>query len=178
MEEKNLTRDYIFEAFFRLLETKPYEKISVSHITDKAGVSRMSFYRNFKSKEDLVKKSLELIVAHLQNLINNLIEKNEYTIIKSFFITFKEYKSLLMALSNSPISRSLTELTMKNLKENFPSDTFNKTQKYFPIFHYSAIVSVMFEWLKNGCEESPEEMSRFLCSLTSFDIYEQFNNKL
>jgi len=71
MEEKNLTRDYIFEAFFRLLETQAYEKISVSHITEKAGVSRMSFYRNFKSKDDLVKKSLELIVAHLQNLINN-----------------------------------------------------------------------------------------------------------
>jgi len=175
MDYKNLTREYIFESFFKLLESFPYEKISVSQITNKAGVSRMSFYRNFKSKEDLVKESLTKTISYLQSIIKNLEIKNEYTIIKSFFETFKEFKSLLMALADSSISKTLTDLTMKKLKENFPEDKFNKTQKYFPIFHYSAITSVMFEWLKNGCEESPEEMSRFLCSLTSFDIYEQFN---
>lgn len=175
MEEKNLTRQYIFEAFFKLLETMPYEKISVSTITNKAGVSRMSFYRNFNSKEDLVKESLAKTVCYLQSIIKSLETKNEYTIIKSFFETFKEYKSLLMAIAESSISKTLTDITIKKLKENFPEDTFNKTQKYFPVFHYAAITSVMFEWLKNGCEESPEEMSRFLCSLTSFDIYEQFN---
>ena len=175
MEEKNLTREYIFEAFFKLLETVPYEKISVSQITDKAGVSRMSFYRNFKSKEDLVKESLTKTIIYLQSIIQNLKEKNEYTVIKSFFETFKEYKSLLIALSDCSISKTLTDITIKKLKENFPEDKFNKTQKYLPVFHYAAITSVMFEWLKNGCEESPEEMSRFLCSLTSFDLYEQFH---
>ena len=175
MEAKNLTREYIFQSFFKLLETVSYEKLSVSNITDKAGVSRMSFYRNFKSKEDLVKESLNKTINHLQALIKNQESKNEYTIIKCFFETFKEYKTLLISLSNSPISKTITNITKLKLQENFPQDTFNKTQKYVPVFYYSAIISVMFEWLNNGCEESPEEMSRFLCSLTAVDIYEQFN---
>ena len=175
MMEKNLTKEYIYEAFFKLLETSPYEKISVSNITQKAGVSRMSFYRNFNSKEDLIKQTLNLILGHLQTLIKDIETKNEYTIIKCFFETFKKYKVVLMALSDSEISKTIADLTMKKLKENYPEDKFNKTQKYLPIFKYAAITSVMFEWLKDGCEESPEEMSRVLCSLTSFDIYENFN---
>jgi len=176
MMEKNLTKEYIYEAFFKLLETSPYEKISVSNITQKAGVSRMSFYRNFNSKEDLIKQTLNLILGHLQTLIKDIETKNEYTIIKCFFETFKKYKVVLMALSDSEISKTIADLTMKKLKENYPEDKFNKTQKYLPIFKYAAITSVMFEWLKDGCEESPEEMSRFLCSLTSFDIFENFEN--
>ena len=82
---------------------------------------------------------------------------------------------MLISLSESPISKTLTDLTTKKLKENYPEDKFNKTQKYIPIFRYAAVTSVIFEWLKTGCEESPEEMARFLCSLTSFDIYENFN---
>ena len=175
MKEKNLTRDYIYESFFKLLETDSFEKISISDITNKAGVSRMSFYRNFKSKDDLVKQSLNLIASHLQELIKNVETKNEYTVIKCFFEAFKAYKIFLMALSNSPISKSITDITKNKLIENLPEDKFNKTAKYLPVFYYSAIISVMFEWLKNGCEESPEEMARFICSLTNFDLFEHFN---
>ncbi len=176
MEEKNLTRDYIFEAFFKLLETDNYDKISVAQITEKAGVSRMSFYRNFSSKEDLVVKALQKIAKALENKIASIEEKNEYTVIKCFFETFKEHKIFFVSLSQEPIAKNFSELTMKKLKENFPEDKFNKTQKYISIFYYSAFSSVIFEWLKNGCEESCEEMARFLCSQTSFDIYEKFNN--
>ena len=175
MNTTNLTRQYIFEAFIKLLETMPYEKISVCDITNKAGVSRMSFYRNFKSKEDLVEASLNNIIIFLQSKIKSLDNKNEYTVIKSFFETFKTNKILLMSLAEIPISKTLTDITMKKLKENYPEDEFNKTQKYLPIFRYAAVTSVMFEWIKNGCEESPEDMARFLCSLTTFDIYDSFN---
>lgn len=175
MDEKNLTREYILESFFKLLETSSFEKISVSNITNKAGVSRMSFYRNFKSKDDLIKQTLSQIITYLQDLIKNIETKNEYIVIKCFFEAFKEYKRFLIALASSPIAKSLAEITRSKLIENLPEDKFNKTAKYLPVFYYSAIISVMFEWLKNGCEESPEEMARFICSLTSFDLFEHFN---
>ena len=177
METKDtLTRNYIFEALYELLSRRNINEINVSEICEKAGVSRMSFYRNFKSKEDLMKQSLNLIVSHLQELIKNVDVKNEYTVIKCFFETFKVYKTFLVTLSNSPIAKSLTDLTKSKLIENLPEDKFNKTAKYLPVFYYSAIISVMFEWLNNNCEESPEEMARFICSLTSFDLFERFND--
>ena len=48
-EKEKLTEQYIYGAFLQLLEKKHYDDISVCEICTKAGVSRMSFYRNFDS---------------------------------------------------------------------------------------------------------------------------------
>ncbi len=45
---------YIVQALFKLMAEYGYEKISVIDIANKAGVSRTTFYRNFKRKEDII----------------------------------------------------------------------------------------------------------------------------
>jgi len=58
MNLNNLKAEYskslITDAFYSLIEKKPIQEISITQIAEKAGVSRMAFYRNFKSKEDVV----------------------------------------------------------------------------------------------------------------------------
>ena len=48
------TRSWIFEAVMLLMDEKPYDKITVSDITKKAGVARQTFYRNYNDKDDVV----------------------------------------------------------------------------------------------------------------------------
>lgn len=48
-------RESIAIALVRLMEQKPFHKISVSEIVRLAGVGRSSFYRNFGSKEDVLR---------------------------------------------------------------------------------------------------------------------------
>lgn len=45
---------YIVQALFKLMAEYEYGKISVIDIVNKAGVSRATFYRNFKKKEDVI----------------------------------------------------------------------------------------------------------------------------
>lgn len=47
---------YITNSLFELMKAKPYNDISITEITDKAKVNRVSFYRNFTSKEDIIDK--------------------------------------------------------------------------------------------------------------------------
>ena len=47
-------RQYIITAFRELLVEKPYEKIKVQHIADRAGISRTTFYLHFQDKENLL----------------------------------------------------------------------------------------------------------------------------
>lgn len=49
------TKHYIVQALFRLMADYSYEKISILDIVKKAGVGRATFYRYFKSKEDVIK---------------------------------------------------------------------------------------------------------------------------
>ena len=62
MNEKESSINYIIEAFFLLLKTNNIENISISDICQKAGVSRVTFYRNFKDKIDIINTYFSLMI--------------------------------------------------------------------------------------------------------------------
>ena len=48
----------ITEALLQLMRQKPLVEISISELCNKAGVSRISFYRNYSSMDDILVKHL------------------------------------------------------------------------------------------------------------------------
>ena len=50
---RHKTKDNISLAVYVLMLKRPYEEISVKEICERAGVSRMSFYRYYNNKEDI-----------------------------------------------------------------------------------------------------------------------------
>ena len=54
METKEFTKNCIMDALIQLMHTKDYNDITITDITKRAGVSRMSYYRNYKSKDDIL----------------------------------------------------------------------------------------------------------------------------
>ncbi len=57
----DISKQDLADTVFKLLKTKPYEQISIQDIVDKAGFSRMAYYRNFKSKNEIVQYYLHKI---------------------------------------------------------------------------------------------------------------------
>lgn len=53
--------EHITSSMLALLKEKPIEEISVRELCDMAGVGRTSFYRNFDSKEDIIRKYIQEI---------------------------------------------------------------------------------------------------------------------
>ena len=56
-----LSKECIVSAILQLINDKPLSSISVSELCSKAGVSRMTFYRNYDSIEDIFVKQLNEI---------------------------------------------------------------------------------------------------------------------
>ena len=54
--------EHITESVLKLLKEKPLNEISISEICDDAGVGRTSFYRNFETKEDVIKKHIHKLI--------------------------------------------------------------------------------------------------------------------
>lgn len=171
MKKENLTRNYIFEAYLHLLSNQEYDDISICDICAKAGVSRMSFYRNFNSKEDLTIKGIEKIIKNLEEEAKNFEEVTTYLLVKTLFEYAKKYTKPIKAFKNSDVLRKLKDQATKKLLEEFPSDQVNRTTKYIPIFYFGSIITVLFEWLELGCEETPEEMARIIASLINFELF-------
>ena len=54
--------EHITNALISLMEKHSIHDLSISQICDEAQVGRASFYRNFQSKEDVLKKYLQKVL--------------------------------------------------------------------------------------------------------------------
>ena len=57
---------YLAYALIDLMEKQPLEEISITELTKKAGVSRMSYYRSFNSKQHILEEHLQTIVRRFR----------------------------------------------------------------------------------------------------------------
>ena len=54
-QRNRFTRMCMGDALVNIMQQKAYDKISVSDIVKKAGVSRMTYYNYYETKDELVK---------------------------------------------------------------------------------------------------------------------------
>ncbi len=59
------TREAIFRAFSSLLQTQPFESITVQQIINEANIGRSTFYAHFGTKYDLLRALCTDIFAHV-----------------------------------------------------------------------------------------------------------------
>ena len=59
---QTLVCECITDALFRLMKSKPLQDISITELTRVAGVGRVSFYRNFETKIDVLDQKLDLLL--------------------------------------------------------------------------------------------------------------------
>ena len=64
-----LAVDCIYEALVLLMQNKPYREITITDITKRAGVSRMAFYRNYGTKDEiLLKRMRDYMLSHEERM--------------------------------------------------------------------------------------------------------------
>lgn len=62
--------EHLTDSLLTLLAEKPMHEISISELCDAAGVGRASFYRNFETKENILK-------AHIEHLFHSWTDEWE-----------------------------------------------------------------------------------------------------
>jgi len=161
------TKSWIFDALMLLMDEKPYDKITVSDIADKAGVARPTFYRNFNDKD-------EVILQYLNRSFNSELmstEKNDKgdkpnNIILTFDITYliKNQKNLKKILSTSEVeARIYRELQLYTLSLIKSYKKLLSAEEYL-ICHYkicyqiTGSLKVLFDWFTNNMPMPVEKL--------------------
>ncbi|WP_231017285.1 TetR/AcrR family transcriptional regulator [Clostridium guangxiense] len=90
------------------MEEKNFNEISVIDITRKAGVSRISYYRNYNLKEEII---TDYIDETLQDFLQKLqsIEFDIYNNMRMFFESNRRNKQLIINLVRSNMCNLLFE---------------------------------------------------------------------
>lgn len=157
-EKNNYVKQEITNALITLLKEKDLPNITISEITSKAQVGRVSFYRNYASKEDVLEQYLLYIVKEWENK-NKLADFSTDILLKSLFehlIAYKNFYTLLY-------KKELFYLFRNTIKQTMMKDTIlSNVEAYSVAFVSYGIYGWIEEWIARGMQESAEEIFTFL----------------
>lgn len=157
---ENYTKYYIVEALFKLMHIKEYHQINVTDITKKAGVGRATFYRYFKTKEDVLIYYFDYnktLFSNEQKFIPRC--KEDYLhIIKNVFIKLKENQEPFKLLLKS----HLEFLYLDYLNTNFISlfqDNQYSSNSYSSLGYAGMLFNISLKWVQDNCETPVNEIA-------------------
>ena len=157
------TKQAMYHALKKLITTKSINKITIKDITDTCGLNRQTFYYHFKDIYDLLEWSF-------QEEFDSYLQKPEYTWEEIFagsvkYISQNKYicqcivcglarDQLILSLHNS-IYEIVRKIILRSLPQNqIPEKYLDFTARFYTY----ALSNYLFDWVKNGMLETPEEV--------------------
>ena len=175
-ERNEAARSAIVEALFTLMETERFSSISVLQIVEEAGVARMSYYRNFESKEQVIEAYVDRLHSELiaqseksaadaQGADGLLDEKTLVHGFKHSLERMRVEKRKILALINAGFATTLQRMMDGYLEERLGDMPARSIERYELYFASGALLNVLVNWLEQGAKESPEDMAVFCAKL-------------
>lgn len=166
-ESNRLVKEYIVTALIELMKEHDYHAITITDITRKAGVSRMAYYRNYSSKDDILNNYMEEVAATVHETVQTAGSKQD---IYEYFLTLFEqlgaYRDVGLTVYRAHLGELILHNITKNISITFPPFDDTPQAKYRHAFLAGAFYNVFIEWLKAGNHEGCEEMARICAEMT------------
>lgn len=153
-------KDRLFSALVEFAGQKDWSKLTVTELIEKSGVARASFYRNFKSVEDLIAYGLEQIALRYHEGKPSSAEDvhSKETVLYKFQF-YQKYAGLVLAFHHAKITSTLLDVITDceiQARGDMPASSITKYELYY---FSGAFYNMMICWLESGMKESPEAMA-------------------
>ncbi len=169
MQKKNevntLTKECIVTALLRLMETQNYDSISITDITNLAGVSRMAYYRNYNSKDEILIKHITDQEERLLDELNGGRASDMKGVIAYVSGFFQENAGVIKAVYDAGLSHMLTEMLEERVYNYFPIASAARGGRYAVHYYVGGILAVFKLWFDKGMIESVDEISEIIYNL-------------
>ena len=175
-EQRSITRESLLTALVELWAVKPYDKITVTELTRRAGVSRMAFYRNYESKDEIVAEHVrELYTAYVAEL-----EHEGRTRFVDYAIRFFAYMADNERFMRKALAAGFDWALLESIEDYVSSraalrvedvDMARFKDARLRRFCAGGYLNVLEQWLEGGMVETPQEIgeltARYICALLS-----------
>lgn len=154
-----IVRESLEYALILLMNQKDFNDITITELCKKAGVSRMAFYNNYESKEDILKTSILKSANKLVDQVGSPFrQKTDVSWYIHMFEIIKEDEYYLKTIFNAGFNyeylKIITDLVLHD-------KTISSTKTYMRLIWAGGIVNAIFHWLETDMEVSIEEISKF-----------------
>jgi len=161
----NQSKLWMEDALLKLMQTEKYQEITIQEITDNAGLSRRTFYRNYSSKDEILEGYFLKIWLEYRTLISQQIDLSLPNIARAFFTVMKEHIDFLTLVNRhrllpiflTKVDALLPPAFAEVKGEQLPF--FKESIQYALTFSSGGFMHILIRWLNDGAQKSPEEMA-------------------
>ncbi len=164
------SRQWMVDALFTLMREKPFAQIAISDIAARAQLDRRTFYRHFRTKEDVIAYRIRQLSEDFEPLLHRREPLRTKDLALRFFTLCGREKELLRLL----YEHKLLPLLLYELNALFP-EYHNRyhgaagiyaphDEAYALAFHVGGFWNVLLRWLADGMEKPPEELADTVAS--------------
>ncbi len=154
--DPKLLKDYIAEALLILMRKMEFDKITIQDITEKAGVNRSTYYRNFKSKTDVIRYFyVRCLREYLDTIDGMQISPKDYFV--GMFVSFRKHKDALLMLEEQGFSYLLLDVMNQYFQEDYSEDELLKKYRFY--YHTGGVFNTFALWLSDDMSTEPEELA-------------------
>lgn len=148
------TRTALFDALVALLRERHYDDIGLDDIIRRADVGRSTFYAHFRSKDDLLARSLERLAKLLQVARDHVRThatgpEAEWTPIRALFEHVAEFAQVRERLAQSRgaaiVEEAIGAILAGMLRANLPRDALGVPRE-LAIRHLVATMNTTLRW--------------------------------
>ena len=168
----NRAQKYFINALLTLMEEKPYGEISVSELSERAQYDRRTFYRYFKSKDDILCLYYAKLLQEMAELTNQKGMLTPRSFCLAYFEFWNGHKDFLMLLDRHRLLHFLGESQElmiyhhvgHRVQKNLP-DTLSETaefSQYSFYFTQGGLWSVLIYWVRTGMKQSPAVLTEHI----------------
>lgn len=185
MEKNKLTKELLADSFRELMLNRDFEKITIKHITDGAGVIRPTFYYHYQDKYDV----LEYILCRdvIRPVEEKLKARKEKEAISSCFKAIEKDKEFYRRAFRVTGQNAFDEMMVNHLRELWIREmenistvfkTRNRLLTRYLVAQYYAVglTNIIKYWLEeHKIEATAEELTDayiYLVSHSAFDKME------
>lgn len=167
------SRKQITDALLKLMEIYPYDDISVKQIVLETDLVRKTFYRNYSSKDDVLRSHIRSILLDYFEIVNNA----RGDVLTTIFEFAVENKKLLMLLDKNDmlyvVLQGMNEFIMSvKTKQNQELNPFSKLfegldSDYLISLNTGGIWNVISLWVRRGMTDDPDDVKRTIAQYLS-----------
>ncbi len=161
----------ISHALIELMKEKPYETITISELSERADLSRRTFYRNYSTKDDIINEFFYKIWSEYSYEIKQEDDLSLPHIALIFFNKMDEYGEILNLFNQNDLFvlflNSIPELMIESYKsrDNKIQDISPTARQFVARFVSGGFFMVAKSWFDNGREQSPEELAQYVANM-------------
>ena len=148
--------DHITDALLNLLRDKPVGDISIRELCDLAMIGRASFYRNFESKEDILRRYINKIFKEWTEEADKKENRPLNEWLGLLFALFEKHRDFYSLLNERNLVYLLKDVIIELCG---PKPEHSKVEAYARAYIAYTLYGWIEVWFQRGMQESAKEIA-------------------